>query len=124
MKGYVALTTVLVMIPLLLLTGIDSVYNNLTSLIVGRMNYDYQILKTNTESCLEESIYRIKRSSNYTGQFEISMETFSCTVTIENKIGSDGIKIIRIESRDNNGINIDITKELNSNTDPFELRSI
>ena len=124
MKGYVALTTVLIMIPLLLLTGIDSVYNNLTTLIVGRMNYDNQILRINAETCLEESVYRIKRSSNYTGQFSITMETWSCTVTVTNKDGEPGIKTIDVLALDGNNIKVHLSKQLNTNSNPFELSNI
>ena len=33
-KGYIALTTVLVVLPLLLLTGINLVYENITEMVV------------------------------------------------------------------------------------------
>jgi hypothetical protein len=123
MKGYVALTTVLVIIPLLLLTGVDSVYKNLTTLITGRMNYDYQILKTNTESCLEEAIYKTKRSSNYTGEFSLGNGSWSCIVTVSNDT-TPGIKIISIESSDTNNIRFSIIKSLNTNVNPFEVSTI
>lgn len=121
MKGYVALTTVLVMLPLLLLTGISSLYGNISSLIVGKMNYDYEILRTNSETCLEEAVYRIKRSHSFTGSFDIAMDNWSCTVTIGDKAGSPGIKTINILTSDTNGITITNNKELNINVDPFEI---
>jgi len=127
LKGYVALTTVLVMIPLLLLTGINAIYSNLTSLIVGKMNYDYQILETNMETCLEESVYKIKWEVDYTGAFTIDMGDWSCTSTVTNKdpILEPGIKIIEIEITDSvNNIQRNVSKELNSNTNPFELKNI
>lgn len=124
MKGYVALTTLLVILPLLLLTGIDSIYKNLTSLSVSKMNYDYQILKSNKETCLEETVYRIKRSANYTGDFTLTMDDWSCLSTVSNNVGEPGIKTIHMELSDENNIEISVTKELNTNTNPFELRNI
>lgn len=121
MKGYVALTTVLVMLPLLLLTGISSLYGNISSLIIGKMNYDYEILQTNSETCLEEAVYRIKRSHSYTGTFDVNMDNWSCTVSIGDKAGYPGIKTINIVGNDTNGVSITNSKELNINTDPFEI---
>ncbi len=124
MKGYVALTTVLVMIPILLLTGISSVYNNITSLIIGKMNYDYQILGINAETCLEESVYRIRWNVDYTGEFTLAMDDWTCISTVSNKIDEPGIKIIEMELSDSNNIQKFVSKELNSNTNPFELSNI
>ena len=127
LKGYVALTTVLVMIPLLLLTGINAIYNNLTSLISAEMTDDYQILSTNMQTCLEESVYKIKWELDYTGTYTIDMGDWSCTSTITNKdpILEPGIKVIEMELTDSiNNIQKNVTKELNSNINPFELKNI
>ena len=120
-KGYIALTTVLVILPLLLITGIDSLYKNTTSLIVGKMNYDYQILRSNSETCLEEAVYKIKRGGTYTGTFTLSMDNWSCDVVVSDKVGFPGIKIIEINSSDSNSVKFSTTKELNINVDPFEI---
>lgn len=124
MKGYVALTTILVILPLLLLAGVDSVYKNLTSLIVGKMNYDYQILKTDGETCLEESVYRIKRSVNYVGTFTMAQEDWSCEVNVTNKEATPGVKIINIVISDINNIKISSIKELDTNENPFVLKNL
>jgi hypothetical protein len=127
LKGYVALTTVLVMLPLLLLTGLNTLYNSITDLIIGKMNYDYQILDTALDSCLEETVYRIKWEVDYTGEFVMDMIDYSCTSTVSNKdpILEPGIKIVEIEVTDPiNSIERSITKELNSNINPFELKNI
>lgn len=123
-KGYIALTTVLVILPLLLLTGIDSLYKNTTALIVGKMNHDYQILKSNTETCLEETVYKIKRNRSYTGTYTIAMDSWSCEITVSNKEETPGVKIIVITATDTNGASYESSKELNVNTDPFELTNI
>ena len=123
-RGYVALTTVLVVLPLLLLTGIDSVYRNMTTLITGKMTYDSQILKSNTETCLEETVYLIKRDYSYTGVSTLSMSNWTCNIEVYDKMDNPGVKIIKIEATDENGIYSSTEKELNINTDPFEISNI
>ena len=106
MKGYVALTTVLVMLPLLLLTGISYLYGNISSLLIGKMSYDYEILRSNSETCLEEAVYRIKRGGTFVGTFDISMDNWSCSVTVGDKDGFPGVKVIHILATDGNGISL------------------
>jgi hypothetical protein len=120
-KGYVALTTVLVILPLLLITGINSVYSNLTTLIVGKMNYDYELLKLNGETCLEESVYKLKWNPNFTGTITVDIDDWYCISEITNKTGEPGIKIIDMSLSDLNDIDINIIKEVNTNTNPYEL---
>ena len=124
MKGYIALTVVLLIIPLLLLAGIDSVYNNLTSLLVGRMNYDSKRLEINSETCLEESVYRIKRNPSYTGEYVITLSEWTCTIDVQDKEGFPGEKILDIQSSDQNGIKVNLLKELNTNVNPYTLKNI
>ncbi len=124
MKGYVALTTVLVILPLLLITGIDTLYKNMTTLVIGKMNYDSQILKSNSETCLEEAVYVIKRDYGYTGILNLSMDTWNCNIEIYDKPETTGIKIINIEATDDNGMYTFTEKELNINVDPFEISNI
>lgn len=124
MKGYIALTTVLIILPLLLLSGIDSLYKSMTTLIVGKMNYDAQILESNTETCLEEAVYIIKRNPIFADTLTVSLDNWNCTILVSDKVGFPGIKIIDIQATDSNGIYINTSKELNTNADPFEISNI
>lgn len=124
MKGYVALTTVIVILPLLLLTGIDTLYKNMTTLIVGKMNYDAQILRINSDTCLEETVYKIKKDRVYTGEYILTLDSALCNISVSDKIDSPGIKILNIQASDENGTKLNIEKELNINTDPFEISNI
>ena len=123
-KGYVALTAVLVMIPLLLLTGIELVYRNITLLNIGGINYDWQILKTYSQTCLEESLYKISLDTNYEGEFDIIGEDWSCTANISNIIEEIGVKTILLEVSDPEGTSVTLRKEINTNSDPFSLSNI
>lgn len=122
--GYIALTTVLVILPLLLLTGIDSIYTNISLLISGKMQYDYNNLEINAESCLEESVYKIKKNRAFTGPLTITRDEWNCTSQISDKVDNLGVKIIEIIAVDNNQNYVRFSKELNTNTDPFEISNI
>ncbi len=97
----------------------------MTTLIVGKMTYDSNILENNSETCLEETVYKIKRNRTYTGTFNISMDNWDCTIAVSDKVGFTGVKIISIEAKDTvNDIYTFTEKELNINTDPFEISNI
>ena len=87
------------------------------------MNYDYQILKTNEETCIEETVYKIKRSADFTGDILITFDDWSCLSTVTNKIGEPGIKVIEMELSDDHDIRLNARKELNTNTNPFEIEN-
>ena len=60
------------MIPLLLLTGMELLYKNITLLSIAKTNYDWQVLKTYSETCVEESLYKLVLDKSYTGEFNIT----------------------------------------------------
>jgi hypothetical protein len=125
MRGYVALTVILVIIPVLLLTGVDSMYKSISMLIVGKMKYDYQILRTNTETCIEESVYRLKRNPSFTGDINLSNSSWSCTISVIDKSGHPNIKVLTIVTHDSfNDVKSTVKKELDTNPNPFELHNI
>ena len=70
---------------------------------------------------LRRNSLQTKKNPTYTGTFNISMDTWSCDIEVTNKVGNPGIKIVRIESTDENDSYLLTNKELNMNTDPFEI---
>jgi hypothetical protein len=58
------------------------------------------------------------------GTLNIDRGDWSCTSTVTNKSGETGVKIIDMQLTDESGVSINISKELNSNTNPFELSNI
>lgn len=123
MRGYIALTTILIIVPLLLLMGINSLYSNITNLSVSKINFDAERLRINSDTCLEEAIYKIKRNRSFVGNLEIIEDDWSCTTNIIDKQGESGVKIISIVTVDGN-VKVIVKKELNTNTNPFELSYI
>lgn len=123
-KGYIALTTVLVVLPLLLLTGINLVYENITEMVVGKMKYDYNVLELNAETCLEEAVRKIKFNPQYTGILNFNLTGWSCEVNVQNVPTKTGFKELNIVANDELNNVVIINKELNTNTDPFEISNI
>ncbi|NLD25216.1 hypothetical protein GX656_01060 [Candidatus Dojkabacteria bacterium] len=123
-KGYIALTTVLIVLPILLLTGIDLVYKNIGLLLTSKMTYDSNILQINAETCLEESVYKIKRDHLFVGVFSMTQEGWSCNSIIAEKVGEPGVKLLSITATDDSDNYVNILKELNVNSDPFEISNI
>ena len=123
-KGYIALTTVLIVLPILLLTGIDLVYKNIGLLLTSKMTYDSNILQINAETCLEESVHKIKRDHLFVGVFSMTQEGWSCNSIIADKVGEPGVKLLSITTTDESDNYVNILKELNVNSDPFEISNI
>ena len=123
-NGYIALTTVLVIIPLLLATGVDLAYRSITNAIVSKLEFDHNMLEVNAESCLEESVRKIKFNILFEGTLIVEQTTWTCNSVITNKPGVSGVKIINIQASDENENVVLLNKELNTNTDPFEISNI
>lgn len=123
-KGYIALTTVLVVLPLLLLAGIDLLYKNMSLVSIGKMTYDHNLLEISAETCLEETVYRLKRDRLFTGVITLNLSDWSCNSTISDKPGEPGVKFISIQVEDLNSNKVTLSKELNTNTDPFGISNI
>lgn len=123
-KGYIALTTVLVILPILLLAGINLVYENITEMVAGKMRFDYNVLELNAETCLEEAVRKLKFNPQYTGTLNFNLTGWSCKVTVQNVPTKTGFKLLNIVASDELGNVVSINKELNTNTDPFEISNI
>jgi len=123
-KGYIALTTVLIVLPLLLLAGINLVYRNITEVAVGKMTFDYNVLELNAETCLEEAVRKLKFNPQYTGILNFNFTEWNCEVTVQNIPTKTGFKLLNIIASDELNNVVSINKELNTNTDPFEISNI
>ncbi len=88
------------------------------------MQYDYNILEINAETCLEESVYKIKKNRSISDTFTITKPEWSCTCQISDKPENFGVKTIGIIATDQNSNHVTLSKELNTNTDPFEISNI
>jgi len=95
-KAYVALTTILIIIPILLMGGIALLYSNMNLLISTQSMYASSLSNNEYNTCLEESVLKIKRDNNYTGTLTINFPSYTCTAVISNYMGNTNIKQIDI----------------------------
>lgn len=123
-KGYIALTTVLVIIPLLLATGVNLAYKSITAALVGKLEFNHNMLEVNAESCLEETVRKIKFNTLFEGTMIMEQPSWQCSSIVTNKRGVSGVKVLNIQAQDENQNVVLLNKELNINTDPFEISNI
>ena len=88
------------------------------------MRFDYNILELNAETCLEESVRKIKFNPQYTGILNFNLTGWTCEVTVQNIPLKAGFKELNIVANDELNNVVTINKELNTNTDPFEISNI
>ena len=95
-NGYIALTTVLILIPILLMTGIALIYSNISLLVSTQSLYASALSNTQYSTCLEESILKVKRNHTFTGTSNLTFTNFSCTSVISDYQGNTNTKKIDI----------------------------
>ena len=88
------------------------------------MTYDSNLLQINAETCLEESVYKLKRDHLFTGVFTMTQTGWDCETIIADKVGEPGVKLMSITAIDSSDNYVNIQKELNIITDPFEISNI
>lgn len=118
-KGYVALTTVLVLVPMLLLIGITLIVNNIDLLITSHSLYEHKTLELKAITCQEEALFRIKDNISFTGANSITINGSTCTYTVTDG-SSSGLKEILIDI--NNGeYHYSKEKTVDTNQNPFMI---
>lgn len=97
-KGSIALTAVIAMSSILLLAGITLV---LTSIDFARSTKSYENTfraQLNTNSCLEEALYRLGTNRQYTGSISVSDDGNSCSATVTTNAQNPNYKDVAITS--------------------------
>lgn len=97
-SGVVALTTLLVMATVLVVTGISVVYLSIDSAAVSRNYLNLNRAKSNVQSCLDEALLRITLNRNYLGSGTVTIDGASCTYTVTNHSTNSNYKVINIDS--------------------------
>lgn len=119
-RGYIALTIVIILIPVMMMGGVELLYNNIDFMKSAKSLSDSEKLSFSLRSCTEESIQRIKKNPLFTGQLLYTINGFACDVTITNNATNPAIKII--DSKVNSGIlNKREIKNLDTSKSPYEL---
>jgi hypothetical protein len=95
-KGSIALTAVVVISAILLAGGINILLGNI-DLTRSTINYNSNIVnEIRTGSCLEESIYYLKKDTTFSGMVTLSFTEGQCSAQVD-PIGND-LKSVTIVS--------------------------
>jgi len=96
MKASISLTTVLVIGSMLLLSSIVLIVSSLDLLESTTAYSNFKIARINSNTCLEEALFKIKANHTYTGSNQISVNNGLCNYTVTNQNGDTTKKIISI----------------------------
>ena len=97
-KGIVALTTLLIMSTVLIVSGISVVYLSIDSAAVSRNYVNLNHAKSNIQSCLDEALLRITLNRGYTGTANVIIDGTSCTFTVSNHPTNTNYKDVLVSS--------------------------
>lgn len=118
-KGYVALLLIIIIIPVLVMGGIELLYSNIDTLKAAKNLSDAEKLNFDLRSCTEEAIKRVKTNLTFTGQIDFSINTTICSVTVSNDT-NPSIKILNTKTNSENLYKSEI-KKLDTSKSPYEL---
>lgn len=97
-KGLIALTTLLIMSTVLVISGISVVYLSIDSAGVSRNYVNLNHAKSNIQSCLDEALLRITLNRNYTGSGSVVVGGITCTYNVTNHATNLNYKEISVSS--------------------------
>lgn len=110
-SGYIALTTVLIVTTILVLGGVTLAISAVDYNISVEGSTTSVLMKNTNSACLEESLYRLKNNSAYTGTFTVALNSESCSGTVSNLTGYPLVRRVVITS----------TNETFTSTDTFNV---
>ncbi len=116
-KGYIALTMILILVPALVLTGITLMSSNINLLVSSKSIVNNSLLRVKTTTCLEEALFRLNRNPALTGEMTVNLADDQCIVNITNDVDPNIRNItINIES---SGYFYQLDKYVDISQNPF-----
>ncbi len=115
----VALTTVVLLSGILLVTAVAIVISNLDISMAIKNVESFNIAKLNTFSCIEESIYKLKFEPTFTGNIVVNDLNDSCTAVVSNDANPNYKTITSTSNTDGTNYTTTITVDISMN--PFEI---
>ncbi|MBU0667738.1 hypothetical protein KJ951_03395 [Patescibacteria group bacterium] len=115
-KGEAVLIGVVIISMIILIIGISMTMLNLSVIQISRNHTNATTLYVNTEGCAEESLIRLNRHNDYTGE-TLVIDTTTCIIIVS---GSGGTRTINISASD-----ADYTRKLQIGVilSPFSISS-
>lgn len=118
-NGGVALTTVIILTALLMLSGTTIVLTSIDLRKSTKNNSSYIQAEINFDSCIEESVHRIKFNPTFTGSFSINLLNGSCQSIVSND-ANPAVKVFNITSI-SEGSTYTGSIKVDTSTYPFEI---
>ena len=119
-NGSITLTTVLIVGAILIASGVSLI---LTSIDLGYASKDYfngNLANIRTTTCMEESFYKLRKDTAFTGTISFNYSDGSCSVNIQNDPVNSQIKILNLTAILSN-YNSSKTIKVDTSTNPFSI---
>lgn len=116
-KGYIALTMILILVPALVLTGITLMSSNINLLVSSKSITNISLLKVKSTTCLEEALFRLNRNPALSGELTYNFSSDLCIVNITNETDPN-IRKLTIEISDS-GYTYHLEKYVDISQNPF-----
>lgn len=97
-EGNIALTTVLVLMAILVISGTTMLMGSLDMARIANDYRDTKTLELYASSCLEEGLRKLSIDTGYTGSFEFDQNDLACDIAIATETGNPSVKIISISA--------------------------
>lgn len=97
-RGNIALTTVILVSSILVLGGLTLIASSVDYSASVKGFSKAPLADTLSDSCFEDSMYRLKLNKTFTGTTNLTLGTNQCSTNIQNDAGNNSIKIITITS--------------------------
>ena len=119
-KGSITLTTVLVVSAILLAGGISLILTSIDLSNAAKDTFNSSQTSIRSNTCLEEGIYKLNRSSTFTGSLSVDYSDGECFVVIQNDNNNNQIKILNITSQVNSYVHEEVVR-IDISKNPFEI---
>lgn len=118
-NGAVALTTVIILTSILMIAGTTIVLTSIDLRKSTKNNNSFIQAEINFDSCIEESVQRLKYNPGYTGTFTVTMINGSCEAIVSNDV-DPMVKILEIISTSETSTFSD-TVRVDTSVYPFQV---
>lgn len=99
-KGYITLVVVILLVPFLLLQGINLIHISIDIVNVAKNSVNHNSQYIQEQSCWEEILYFFRKNDEIVGELELQIPEITCKFLVED-LGENKYKIY-LETEKNN----------------------
>jgi hypothetical protein len=119
-EGSVALITVLIITATLLSTGVALVLISLDLSMATKDALSRQRVEAMKQTCVEESLSRLKASAGYSGTLTYSYNGDTCSSTVTTDLNDPNVRVLAVTGT-TDGYSLDETVRVDISTEPFHV---